>query len=434
MRTKVFFLIRRFYTERRSEMIFESKISDSKASSEKYLTKLLSHAANKVPFYRERISTSRDLIGQFRQLEPLTKSCIRENSELLKSDDMALRHWYRNSSGGSTGQPVVFIQDRTFKDWILATENFFYRRMLNVDRANAKKVVLWGSERDIFKQSLAWKLRLINWFTMTTFLNTFRMSENDMRRYVEIINRNQPIFIKGYAGSLYQIARFIRAQNLSVYKPQFIYSSAEKLRPFMRELIECVFGCKVYDFYGSREVGPIAGEGRDGKLYIFSFNNYVEIVDENNQPALPGERGRVLVTTLHNYAMPLIRYEIGDTAILSKNPGTLFKLPSLDGVGGRVTDHFLTQKRQIVHGEYFTHLFYFRDWLKEFQVLQKKLDLIEIYFVSPRTPESSEVCDINEKVRLVMGKSCKINWHKVEEIPKTPQGKLLFTRSLIANH
>ena len=219
-----------------------------------------------------------------------------------------------------------------------------------------------------------------------------------------------------------------------MYKPKFVYSSAETLQPFMRELIEEVFGCKVYDFYGSREVGAIAGECSHGKMHIFSFNNLVEVVDFSGNPVAPGEEGRVIITTLHNYSMPLIRYDIGDTARLGEAPCSCGSpLPVIEEITGRITDHFLTRDGGLVHGEYFSHLFYFKRWVAEFQVVQEDFDLIKIYFVKNLnfTPPSQDIEDIEKKIRLVMGEDCKIEWIEVKVIPPTPQGKRLFTRSLL---
>ena len=78
----------------------------------------------------------------------------------------------------------------------------------------------------------------------------------------------------------------------------------------MRQKIENIFGTKLYDFYGSREAACIAAECKYGLMHVFSFNNYVEILDNNDQPVEEGEEGKVIITNLHNYSMPLIRYEI----------------------------------------------------------------------------------------------------------------------------
>ena len=98
---------------------------------------------------------------------------------------------------------------------------------------------------------------------------------------------------------------------------------------------------------------------------------------------------------------------------------------------GRVTDHFLTRAGTLVHGEYFTHLFYFRDWVREFQVLQTDFDTIAVYFAAQQPPPQADIADITEKIRLVMGDKCRVKWEEVEQVPRTPQGKLLFTRSLV---
>jgi len=87
---------------------------------------------------------------------------------------------------------------------------------------------------------------------------------------------------------------------------------------FMREKVEEVFGCPVYNRYGSREVGDIAGECKYHQgLHVLPWGSYVEIVDEAGNLVEPGVEGRILVTCLTNYAMPLIRYDIGDRGALA---------------------------------------------------------------------------------------------------------------------
>jgi phenylacetate-CoA ligase len=395
------------------------------------LEALLRYAAAHVPYYARALSGSVDLLEQFRRLPPLTKALLREHGDALRSDELSARPHILNSSGGSTGQPVTLVQDREFKSWCAATEAFYYERFLGIVCDETRKVILWGSERDIFSQTKSWKRIVWNRLTQTTFLNSFRMTEQEMIHYVDAINEQRPEYIRGYAGSLFELARFIRRHELPVYRPRLICSSAETLRPFMRELVESVFGCPVFDFYGSREVGAIGGQCRRGKMHLFSFNNLVEVVDDENCPVSPGEQGKLLITALHNTAMPLIRYEIGDTAVLGDGCDCGSPLPTLERITGRVTDHFTTRSGSLIHGEYFTHLFYFKEWVREFQVLQTELDEVQVYY-APKSPAPAEdVDDINRKIHLVMGQDCRVQWHEVSEVPRTPQGKLLFTRSLV---
>jgi phenylacetate-CoA ligase len=396
-----------------------------------YLKAILLHAAKHVPYYADQIDANADLISQFKSLPVLTKAIIRDNSERLKSDDLAARKWFLNSSGGSTGRPTTIVQDQVYLDWSHATESLFYSEFLGVpDFLFVPKLYLWGSERDLFRQETV-ESKLQNFLENRLFINTFKMQESDMRRAVDIINRRRPVYIKGYAGSLYQLAQFAKGQNLVIRPPRAVYSAAEMLRPFMREAIQEAFGCKVFDFYGSREVGPMAGECPMGRMHIFQFNNYIEVVDKDNQPVQPGMEGRVLVTTLHNFAMPLIRYDIGDTAVLGEDCKCGSQMPTLGKITGRTTDHFITSDGTLVNGEYFTHLFYFREWVDEFQVVQEKVDAISINYVPRCAASEQDLDDINGKIRLVMGVDCRIEWHQVDEIPRTPQGKLLFTRCLV---
>lgn len=122
--------------------------------------------------------------------------------------------------------------------------------------------------------------------------------------------------------------------------------------------------------------------------------------------------------------MPLIRFKIGDLGILpSDNP-----LRRLSRVTGRVTDHFVCRDGTLIHGEYFTHLFYFRDWLRQFQVVQTDYNKITCFIVPQNEPVTSDMNDIKDKIQKVMGKDCEIRFDAVEQIQPSKSGKFLYTR------
>ena len=402
----------------------------------KHLEKLLSHAYQNVPFYIKRLnSIVRDCglsIDDFDKIPLLTKRDVREYGKELISKDIGTRKWFYNSSGGSTGEPVRFIQDELFYKWSAASKRIYYENIIGINEPAVKKILLWGSERDIFKGTIGFKAKMMNWLTNTKFLNSFRMSETDMEQYVKILNSYKPDLIRAYAGSLYELCKFIEKKRIAIHRPKVIVTSAEKLRREMREKIESVFGTKVYDFYGSREVDCIAGECNAGLLHIFTFNSYVEVLNEHNYSVKEGEIGKIIITTLHNYSMPLIRYEIGDTAVLGPkkckcgNP-----LPTLKEVSGRITDHFIREDKTIIHGEYFTHLFYLKDWINAFQVVQEDYGKIRIFVVPRGDINEAEKREIESKIKFVMGKNCNILWEFVEEIPATNSGKHIYTKSLL---
>lgn len=398
-----------------------------------YLKSLLEFAPKNIPYYQKYFENKEKLSSHLSSYPIINKKIIHDNFELMYCRNYKKVRQYRNSSGGSTGQPQTYIQDNVYATWNHVTKKYYFKEFLNIEENQVAKVILWGSERDLqgHKSPIS---RLINWKNKSFYFNSFMMTSEVMNNCVSTINKIKPVLIRGYASSLYAFAQYIKKNNIKIYHPKLIVSSAETMRSFMRKEIESVFNTKLYNFYGSREVGAIAGECCRGMMHIFSFNNHVEILNNNYTAVTPDENGRVIITNLHNYSMSLIRYEIGDMAIRAKACSCGSKLPVLKEITGRVTDNFITADKEIVHGEYFTHLFYFKDWVKEFQVVQNDYKDITISVTMHKKgidPPADDINDINNQILLVMGKDCKIHWSMVDNIPKTPQGKLLFTLSNI---
>ncbi len=418
----------------------EIKTIDSAKSlltfQKKYQRILFTHAMNNVTYYNKILSSICPLVDlddpkMLSKLPLLDKAVIRNQSTLLYSKDLHKRKWHYNSSGGSTGEPVKFIQDSTLNKWTNATLQYYYREILRIDELKVKKVLLWGSERDIFTGSIGTKAKFINYLQNTKLLHSFMMTEAQIKQYVNVINDFRPDLIRGYAGSLYELCDYVQKNGLVIHRPKLVISAAEVLRPEMRQKIESVLS-KVYDFYGSRETPAIAGECLCGNMHVFTFNNLFEVLDANNVPVRLGENGKIILTQLHNYAMPLIRYEIGDMAILGsnecpcKNP-----LPTLTKITGRITDNFKKSDGTIIHGEYFTHLFYLKEWLKSFQVIQEDYKKIRVKISLRSSISELDKKEIEQKILIVMGKDCAIYWEFVDEIPKTISGKHIYTKSLL---
>lgn len=415
----------------------------SMKSREEYLERLLYHSYHNVPYYHQifkefnMVRNNKVDLSKFGEIPMLTKEIIRKHSKELTSKDYTSRRWYYNSSGGSTGEPVGFIQDNLYSRWGSATNRCYYEDIIGIDEINAKKIILWGSERDLFRVSIGTKAKISNWLRNTVFLNSFKMTERDIDQYIKIINSYKPDLIRGYTGSLYELCRYAERKSIKIYTPKILVSAAETLRDEMREKIENIFGTKLYNFYGSREVGPIAGECKCGLMHIFTFNQYVEILDSNNCPVEEGQEGRVIVTTLHNYSMPFIRYEIGDMAIPSKNEKCSCGrgLPLIESVVGRQMEVFRTKEGNIVPAEFFIHFIgvvYNKGIISKFQVIQEDYEQIVIKAVIKDMEKFNKYKeDIDNSIKKVMGQDCEIIWEFVDDIPKTPQGKYLYVKSLI---
>jgi phenylacetate-CoA ligase len=410
-----------------NEEEYESIVTSVVTKAEEYELQNSAYALANVKYYRERYAG-------LRKYPILTKSVVRQCFPDLLADDFARMKHRQNTSGGSTGNPILLLQDAEYDRYVAHAINYFYRELLGYDTRALKKLLIWGSEADLLNWAGDWKKQLVGVLRGTVYVNAFALSPRTLSLCVDTINSLKPDMIRGYANSLFTLSRYMRDKARRVHAPLFIVSSAERLTDTMRATIEEAFKTRVFDFYGSRECGAIAGECKQGNLHVLSFNHTVEVVNDVDMAVEPGERGRLIVTTLHNRVMPLLRYEIGDIAIKGgESCGCGNPLPTLKRIEGRISDNFLTKRGDIIHGEYFTHLFYFKSSVKHFQVIQEDFDWIRINLVVNGEFKEAEQEEITRRIRVVMGPECRISFAILPEMPLTAHGKSLFTLSKIGN-
>jgi phenylacetate-CoA ligase len=397
------------------------------------LARLLRHCVEQVPHYREILrelpEPEKDPEDVLRRMPILTKETIRDRFEQLKSLDLDGRRWFVNTSGGSTGEPVRFIQDAESSSQILALLLAFSRWAGH--EVGLPEVRVWGSEREVLHGTLGWRNRAVQALTRTTFFNAFRMTPEAMRGLARTLRATRPKLVVAYAQALYEFARFLESEGIDAPPVGAVITSAGTLHPFMRSQIERVFRCPIYNRYGSREVGLVGAErpGLDG-MWVPPWNVIVEVVDELGRPVPAGVDGEILVTLLVNYAMPFVRYRIGDRGALA--PGRVRGGQILTRVLGRNVDVFRRRDGTLVDGEYFTHLLYFRDWVDRFQFIQTSYEEVLLRIVSRgRDPRSlqTEVDEIATGTKAALGPRTVLRVDWVKEIPPSPSGKYRYTIS-----
>lgn len=406
------------------------------------LGNLVEHCFQNVPYYRKRLVESGvvvpDRLGgdpevhleHFARLPVLTKQDVRDHFNELQSRDSSRRNTYHNSTGGSTGEPVVFIQDRHYQNWNWA--NKLYYAAVAGKKLGDPEIKLWGSEEDIFQGSLSLKERILNFVINRTLQNSFRMSRVDMREYLEAWNQVKPVLVWAYVDSIYELARMVKKEEINVFSPQVIITTAGTLDDDMRRFIEDVFNCDVLNQYGSREMGAIACECRrkDG-LHIFEHSHLVEVVGDHGQPVV-GEHGRIVVTNLKNYSMPLLRYSLNDTGVMGEvGCGCGREFRKLSRVTGRTTDHFVNRNGEIIHGLYFLHMFYYKTWVKKFRIIQEDYEHVRIMIETDEKPHEEDLNEFTVKVKKVMGEKCRIEFDFQEELKPSKSGKFMFTESRV---
>jgi len=399
------------------------------------LSRLLLHCQQATPYYTELLSKvspsqiRRDPRAVVQQLPILTKELIRNNFGALQSRDNSGRNCEINTSGGSTGEPVKLIQDDEYRDASTAIQWLSHHQL--GCPVGAPHVRLWGSERDLESGTKSRKAQLFNWLTNTTWMNAFAMSPERMRGFIDVLNSSRPRLVVAYAQAIYELARFAEREQIPVAPQRAVLTSAGTLYPFIREKIAQVFRCEVYNLYGSREVSDIAWElpGLKG-LWAPPWANFIEIVDEEGAAVPAGTEGNIVLTCLTNYAMPLVRYWIGDRGALLPESESPDGIQMLSHVSGRTVDTFRRSDQTLVDGEYFTHLLYFRPWVWKFQLVQKSFNHILFRLVSTNgKPAREELDEIAARARLAMGDDCNVEFEFCDELPPLRSGKFRYTIS-----
>lgn len=363
----------------------------------------------------------------------LTKEIIRKEGRNLISDEAEKRGGYPNTSGGSTGEPVKFIQDNNYFSCNFGDKLLF--GALNGKMPGDKEIKLWGSEKDILEGSIGIKEKCINWCYNRVFLNSFVMTPEIMKRYINSINREKPIQIWTYADSVYQLARYINHSREKVFSPKNIISTAGVLYDEMRTEISRAFkGSHIIDQYGSREVGGIGCEiGEQRGIRIFEHTNKVEILNQQNGTISDSGKGELLITNMTNYSMPLIRYRIGDMGEKSRDlTGYQGSFGVLTKLTGRTNTHLRKKDGSLIHGEYVTHLFYHKEWIENFKVIQHTYTKVEFQIVVKDGYKVNEkdVQMMKQNLKKVMDE-CEITIVYMDEIPKLQSGKYQFVVSEI---
>lgn len=426
-----------FYYER---YVQEYHAGISHDTTRKLLIQLLEHCEKSVPYYREIIgrlggSFYEDPAEYLNKFPILTKDIIRKHFDELKSDDLEQRKWYNDSSGGSTGEPVRFIQDLEYysRSWAL---NLFFSRLAGKEPGEPE-VLLWGSPNEILQVQEKWQSRWANKLTRTNFINTFRWTPEKMHEALTILNARPPKLIVSYVEPIYELARFAVREQLPVTPQTAIITSAGTLHPDVREKIEQTFQCRVYNRYGSREVAGIACERPEYEgLWVAPWNNFIEIVDDQKNRVPDGTEGEILVTSLINYAMPFLRYRIEDrgTLLPGRNDTNREYGQLLKAVTGRTNGIFRARNGALVSPGFFTSMLCERDWIQKFQVIQKSFTVLVFRIVkSDSNYRGGELEEITANTKLALGDDCQVKFEFVDEIAPSASGKFHYTICEINN-
>lgn len=286
------------------------------------LRRLLGHAYENVPFHRRRFDAAGIVPTDIKSLDDLLRLPLLTRQEANASVD-ARRSTVppfpevSKTTSGSSGVPLVFGYDWGSEHWRQAVKYRGYGWAGY--RLGERTIHYWGPSAIPNSMAKRAKLALDHTLRRDTYLDCTRRDDAYMRQVVDTIRREQPNAIICFAQSAGFLARYINAHGLRDWGNIPVICGAEQLFPQDREALEQAFGKNVFETYGSREVMLMGAEcPAHAGLHLSMENLVVEIVvtepGGKQRHARPGEQGEVVVTDLHNFGMPFVRYVNGDLA------------------------------------------------------------------------------------------------------------------------
>lgn len=396
------------------------------------LKKLLDHAYANVPFYRERFQrvgiTPADIRTRedFCRIPLLSKDDIRARGDDLIAWNYSKERMQRDTTSGSTGTPIAVYHDHHH----IPIENAGFtrqRRWFGVEPGD-KAAWIWGRRDDIPTET--WSTRLITALKRERWLNAFRVSDEEMQSFAEMLIKWQPDYLVGYATSVYLFARYVSNYRITGIRLKAVETTAGTLWPHERQLIQETFGCKVFDRYGSHETGHVAAQCEHGRMHIFSDMCYAEVL-RDGKPVSEGEVGEIVTTPLYSYGMPLIRYRIGDVGILDTQTCPCGRgFPVLREIVGRTNSIITLPSGKYLYGGIFLTILEDILEIRQFRVHQSAKDRIEIT-LEKGDGFSQETIDLvyARATKMLEGEPVEISILATDEILPTVSGKYLVTTS-----
>ena len=272
--------------------------------------------------------------------------------------------------------------------------------------------------------------KLIN----SRFLSAFDMGEEALSRYARILREYRPEKLFGYASALSLFAGYLQREGLAPEpgSVRAVFTTAEPLYDFQRSLIESVFGCPVSVEYGCRDAALMATQCPSGGLHMPVEGVTVEILAAPGESA--GERGEIVVSNAHSFAMPIIRYRTGDIGTLETKPCACGRaLPCLGSVEGRRTDFLLTPDGRVMHALAAIYPLRETPGVRQFQVIQERIDLLRVVIVRNELFTGTVSASLVGSLERLFGGGVAIELELVDAIPPLPSGKHRYVISKVAD-
>lgn len=392
------------------------------------LAVLAPYAEKHSPNFRQRLAEiggqTQDIASPegLRQLPILIRTDIHKAGDSLHCQEVPKSHLplSEGKSSGSTGEPVTVKKTNIsslFWHANMMREHFWHNRDFServlVMRSGIKEPTRqahWGSPVNL----------LFNSGPMVGLPILF-----DIKDLLKAILQFKPEHLNIYPSTLEALITHCQKQGVELKGIKHIWCISETLSPALRQKAKEFFNASIEDDYSSNELGIIALQCPDSGMYhVMGESVIVEVVDEEGRPCREGEIGRVLVTSLQNFATPLIRYEIGDYAEMGGKCPCGRGLPTLKAIKGR-------RRNLVVKPDGARHwppltvsIFHSGLPITQFQLIQHSLEDIEVRLVTERPLNAKEEAELTAHFHKSLDHPFPLRYVYFEgRLPLPPSGK-----------
>lgn len=395
--------------------------------------RLIINSIDRVPWYRDRFLDYREHISQMksiteiRVLPILEKVHVKGNEDEFLNIDYRRDSLYKGNTSGTTGTPMNWFESR---DSFSKRQAFIARLRVwaGVEQAIYPRRIQFTG-RDIFESSVQGrKVYRYNISGNSLLMSTTHLSEESVAEYLDAIRKFKPSLMDGYPSAMLILARLALAKQLQLPKIPAIISTAETLSKGDAEFLANAFDARVFDQFSSSEATCFWSSCEFGNLHINPEYGITEIVKPGTDiPVAAGEVGEVVTTAFTNPVMPLIRYRLGDLAILDASADCPCgrHMPRIQQVIGRQDDVLFIPGRGYLGR--LDPVFKGLSHIVEAQIRQVSLNSLQILLVpdtySSKNDLQTAVTTLLDNLQDKVGTECDIQFLFVESIPRGANGK-----------
>jgi phenylacetate-CoA ligase len=264
------------------------------------------------------------------------------------------------------------------------------------------------------------------------WFSSFHLSPGHLPAYVGEIRRRGLRFLEGYPSTLFIVARYLQDVG-EVLPMKAVFTSSETLHDVQRSTIEAAFEAPIFDFFGhaERTIFATECEAHEGK-HIAEDYGWVEVVDGAGNPVPDGDPGYLVGTSLHNRAMPMIRYRTSDVSrVLAGTCSCGRTHRRIESVTTKAEDIVITPDGRMISPSILTHPFKPFESLRASQIVQESIDHLRILLVPSERFGEEDQATLRASLIERLGEGMSVEFEIVDEIPRERSGKFRWVISQV---